>query len=141
MRVGTALKALPPQVEVPGVSVVQARILRQAQELRRRARLVMRDDTASQALRLRMAVLEDGAAQARTPQRAQAIRRRACLVVQDDTASQALPRIKDPGLVLPEVSQPALPILPRALLVRLGLTRSLDKAVASLAHYSNCKTS
>jgi hypothetical protein len=144
MRGITALQARAVRVEVPGVSVVQARTPQRAQELPRRAILAGRDDTALQALPRRMAVLGVSVAQARFPRRLQEIPRRACPALRADTALQAPPRLKDPGLVIPEVSLPALPALPRALLVRLGLTAclgSLDRPVALLARYSSCKTS
>ena len=84
------------------------------------------------------------ASQARSLRRAQELRRRARPALRVDIALQAPPRLKDPGLVMPEVSLPALPFLPRALLVRLGLTAclgSLDRLVALPARYSSCKTS
>jgi hypothetical protein len=91
-----------------------------------------------------MAVLGVSAVQARFPQRAQEIRRRACPALRADTALQVPLQAKDPGLVIREVSLPALPILLRALLVHLGLTAclgSLHRPVALLARYSSCKTS
>ena len=123
VRAGTALRALIPAKE-PG--------------------LAMRDDTALQALPTQMEVPGVSARQARSPRRAQEIRRRARPALRADTALQAPPRLKDPGLAMPEVSLPALPILPRALLVRLGLTAclgSLNRPAALPARYSSCKTS
>jgi hypothetical protein len=125
MREDTASQALSPQVEVPGVSAVQARTPSLVQEIPRRARPATRDDTASLALPPQMEVPGVSASQARTPRRAQERRRRARPALRVDTALRAPTRLKDPGLVMPEVSLPALPILPRALLVRLGLTACL----------------
>ena len=90
----------------------------------------MRAGIVLQALPLRMAVPGESAAQARSPRRVQEIRRRARPALRADTALQAPPRLKDPGLVIPEVSLPILPILPRALLVRLGHTSCLGRPVA-----------